>query len=324
MDARQESALCAALRDAYISREDLEILLGQALNKSLDDISMSGSLKYIIFRVVRSAKSEGWLDKLVEAVLVDRPDNTLFKAWAQSYQVVDFTDPSPSTEQQLLDSVYFDLTDLRKAIRRAKASTPSRVLGFGVTYSESVFVNKLCDWLANSLVGDTQRKDPLNLKPELAPVSRRLHQVERYRRDLGSANVLCLIFVDAVPPEYIAEFWGRVCQDFGGIERHFILVFTGDRSTTFPPGVAVLPSPQFDLEDIALWAEEMISRRGWPPNMADAWTGLLCDEALDDGEIDVRALYEAMDQSIQEIRFEPNEFRMKLEKRTRHANPASS
>ena len=67
----------------------------------------------------------------------------------------------------------------------------------------------------------------------------------------------------------------------------------------------------------------MISRRGWPPNMADAWTDLLCEEALYDGELDVRALYEAMDQSILAIRFEPDEFRMKLETRTRHANPAS-
>jgi Effector-associated domain 1 len=322
LDAR-ESALCAALHEAYINREDLEIVLAQALDKSLDDIAASGPLKHIIFQVVKTAKSEGWLDDLVGAVLADRPGNTSLQAWARSYQLVDLADPGPPTQQQLLDSVYFDLKELRNAIRRAKAVAPSRVLGFGVTYSELVFVNKLCDWLANRLVGETQRKDPLNLKPELAPVSRRLHQVERYRRDLESANVLCLVLVDAAPREYIEEFWGRICQDFGGIGRYFVLVFTGDGNTTFPPGVAVLPPPRFDLEDVANWAEDMISRRGWPPNMADAWTELLCEEALDDGELDVRALYEAMDQSIQAIRFEPDKFRMKLEKRVRHANPAS-
>jgi hypothetical protein len=36
----------------------------------------------------------------------------------------------------------------------------------------------------------------------------------------------------------------------------------------------------------------------------------------------VPALYEAMDRSIQAIRFEPDEFRVKLEMRIRHANPA--
>ena len=323
MDNTRESGLCAALRDAYPTREDLEMMLGLSLDRSLDDIDTSGSsLIYIIFRVIRVAKSEGWLDSLVAAALEGRPENKLLKAWARKYQPAETGDPSPPTEQQLLDSVYFDLTDMRKAIRRAKAAAPSRILGFGVTYSEFVFVNKLCDWLANYLLGETQRKDPLNLKPELAPVSRRLRQVARYRQDLESANVLCLVLVDAVPRECITEFWDGICQDFAGIGRYFALVFTGDGSTAFPPGVAVLPPPRFDLEDVALWAEEMISRRGWPPGMADAWTELLRDEALDDGEINVAALYEAMDRSIQAIRFEPDEFRVKLEMRVRYANPA--
>jgi len=298
-------------------------MLGLALGRSLDDIDTSGSsLKYVIFRVIKVAKSEGWLDSLVEAALENRPENQLLKAWVRKYQQADPGDPSPPTAQQLLDSVYFDLTDMRKAIRRAKAMAPSRVLGFGVTYSEFIFVNKLCDWLANYLLGETQRKDPLNLKPEVAPVSRRLRQVARYRQDLESANVLCLVLVDSVPLECIAEFWDGICQDFAGVGRYFSLVFVGDGSTVFPPGVAVLPRPSFDLEDVALWAEEMISRRGWPPGMADAWTDLLREEALEDGELNVAALYEAMDRSIQAVRFEPDEFRVKLEIRIRYANPA--
>ena len=288
MDNTRESGLCAALRDAYASREDLEMMLGLSLDKSLDDIDTSGSsLRYIIFQVIKVAKSEGWLDNLVEAALEDRPENKPLRAWSRKYQQAETGDPRPPTEQQLLDSVYFDLTDMRKAIRRAKVAAPSRVLGLGVTYSEFVFVNKLCDWLANYLLGETQRKDPLNLKPELAPVSRRLRQLARYREDLESANVLCLVLVDAVPQECIAEFWDGICQDFAEIGRYFALVFTGDGSTAFPPGVAVLPPPRFDLEDVALWTEEMISRRGWPPEMADAWTDLLRDEALYDGELNV-------------------------------------
>ena len=323
MPDKREAEFCAALRHAYTSREDLEIVLGQALDKSLNDIVAANlTLKYTVFQVVRSARGEGWLDGLVEAVLEDRPESRPLHAWARKYHRAEIADPAPPTEQQLLDSVYFDLTDMRKAIRRAKAAAPSRVLGFGVTYSEFVFVNKLCDWLANCLLGETQRKDPLNLKPELGHVSRRLRQVARYRQDLESANVLCLVLVEAAPAEYIAEFWDEICRGFAEIERYFVFVFTGDGSTAFPPGVAVLPPPRFDAEDVALWAEEMISRRGWPPDMADAWTGLLCDEALDDGELSVPALYEAMDRSIQEIRFEPDEFRVKLEKRIRHANPA--
>ena len=93
---QRESALFAALRDAYPSREDLEIVLGEGLEKSLEDIATSGSLKSIIFRLVRSAKSEGWLDNLVEAVLADRPDNMLLGMWAHNYRQVDLLRSDPA------------------------------------------------------------------------------------------------------------------------------------------------------------------------------------------------------------------------------------
>jgi hypothetical protein len=293
------------------------------IGRSLEDIVSSGkTLRYTISRIVKCASSEDWLDDLLDAVQSDRPHKRPLQVWIRSYGLVDRSDPSPPTQQQLLDSVYFDLRELRKAIRQAKSAASSRVLGFGVTYSESTFVNKLCDWLANCVVGQTQRKDPLNLKPELAPVSHRLHQIERYRRDLASVNVLCLIHADDAPPEYIAEFWGRIAANFADTENFFVLVFTGSEATAFPGGLTVLPPPRFDLDDVAQWAEDLISRAGWPPNLADAWTDLLCEDALDDGNLDVRGLYEAMDRSIQEIRFDPNAFRAQLEERIRHASTA--
>jgi hypothetical protein len=323
LDDRREAELRVALSDAYASRSDLEIMLGEDLGRSLDDLASSDlPLRNTIFRVIKYAKSEGWLDSLIEAVLKDRPYNDLVRAWARKYQPAESADPVPPTGQQLLDTVYFDLTDMRKAIIEAKRAAPSRILGFGVTYSEFVFLSKLCDWLADSLLGGTQRKYPLNLKPDYGSVPQRLHVVAGYRQDLDSANVLCQVFVDEVPGAHIAEFWDAICRDFAGIGHHFVLVFAGDGRTDFPPGVAVLAPPKFDLGDVALWARDMIRGRGWPPDMADAWTDLLCDEALYDGKLNVPALYEAMDRSIEAIRFGPDQFRAKLEGRLRHANTA--
>ena len=102
MGTTRESGLCAALRDAYASREDLEMMLGLNLDKSLDDIATSGlSLRFTIYRLVVVAKSEGWLDSLVEAALGDRPENKLLKAWSRKYQLAETGDPGPPTEQQL-------------------------------------------------------------------------------------------------------------------------------------------------------------------------------------------------------------------------------
>ena len=61
----RESGLCAALHDAYASREDLEMMLGLSLERSLDDIVTSGPpLKFTIFQMIKVAKSAGWLDSL--------------------------------------------------------------------------------------------------------------------------------------------------------------------------------------------------------------------------------------------------------------------
>jgi Effector-associated domain 1 len=350
---RRETALYTAMRDAYIDRADLEILVFLCADKSLDDIAAPVlPLKTVIFRLVWAAKSEGWLDSLADAVIEDRPDNKLIQDWTRHYRAGETGDhdppardlfvpdrpriepqagrqrpeetaaPGPPAGLALLDSVYFDLNEMRKAIMRARTGAPSRVLGFGVSYSEFVFVNKLCDWLVSFMGAGTQRKDPMNLRPELAPVSRRLRQVARYRQDLESANVLCVVLVDTVPPDSVSEFWKMICLDFAEIERYLVLVFVGDGSTGFPPGVAVLPPPRFDLEDVALWAGEMLSRRGWPVSLADAWTKLLCDAALYDGELSVAVLYEAMDRSIQEFRFRPERFRVMLEKGIGYADPA--
>ena len=98
---RQLSELYDALRDAYIRREDLEIMLALSIDRSLDDIAISQSMKDTIFEVVNSARREGWLDSLVDAALTDRQDNTKLKAWARIYRPVDLSDPDMSAGQKL-------------------------------------------------------------------------------------------------------------------------------------------------------------------------------------------------------------------------------
>jgi hypothetical protein len=358
----RENALYAAMRDAYIDRGDLEILIGLSLDKSLDDIAAPVlPLKNAIFRLVWAAKSGGWLDSLADAVIEDRPDNNLVKDWARHYRaggagdqdppakdlfVPDMTwlepqagrqrpeerssiqwseetgAPGPPAGLALLDSVYFDLSEMRRAIVRARMAASSRVLGFAVVYSDFVFVDKLCDWLIDFIGDGTQPKAPMNLKPELGSVSSRLREVAMYRDDLKSANVLFRVLVDTVPPDRVSEFWRAISLDFAAIERHLVLVFVGNETMVFPSEVAVLPRPRFDLEDVALWAGETLSRRGWPVVLADAWTKLLSDVALCDGELSVALLYKVMDKSIHEFRDNPEGFRVRLEKGIGYADPA--
>lgn len=324
---RRHVDLYQALRSAYVNREDLEMLLDIELDMNLNDICDNLNLRITIYNVVKVAKSQGWIDKFIEAAREDRPDNEALKEWAKRYHALkqnnDRSVADSISRWQLLDSLYFDLKAVRAAIRHAMLAPEGRVLGFGVTYSDLVFVGKLRDLLKNVLEGETQYKDPLSLKPELDKVSRKVHQVRGYLRDLDSANVLCIVLVDAVPHDHISDFWIQVCQEFGEATRHFVLLLAGDESTVFPHGVTVLPSPRFDLDDVAQWAEDTIIQIKWPHSLAAAWTDLLRADALHDGQLDVRTLYEAMDRSIKEIRFNPDKFRFKLENRTWHAISAS-
>jgi hypothetical protein len=185
-----------------------------------------------------------------------------------------------------------------------------------VTYPDSVFVDKLCDLIASALDGETQCKAPLNLKPELDKVSRKVRQACGYRPDLETAHVLCVVLVSAVPAEHIADFWGQVRREFAAAERHFIVLFSGDETTEFPPGVAMLPPPRFHVDDLEQWAEDTVMQINWPPGLAGAWSELLRSYALHDGELDVRMLYDQMDKTIKEVRFDADKFRMKLENRT--------
>jgi len=142
-----------------------------------------------------------------------------------------------------------------------------------------------------------------------------LRTVARYKHDLETANVLCVVYVERASTATIAEFWNGVQQSFDGIENYFVLVFAGNEGTTFPSGVTVLPPPQFDLFDIDVWTHHVARLHGWSPELANAWTELLRDESIDGDVFDVRDLYEAMDRSIKEVRFGADAFRQRLEGR---------
>jgi hypothetical protein len=315
----REVELCGALRDAYRDLDDIRMLLDIGLDKRLDEIVRSGNLRFVVYQIVSTSASEGWQDALIKAVITDRPDNAALKEWIGKYYAPKQSQgrrvAGSSPHWQLLDSVYFDLKKIRSTIRQAIATSSGRILGFGVSYPELLFVNKLRDLVPHLLQGETLPQEPLGLRPEVFKVSHQVRQVGGYRRDLESTNVLCVVHVNKAPQDYISEFWSQVCLEFNTANRHLVLLFAGDESTAFPPGVTMLPPPKFDLDDVALWAENTVLHYGWPSNLGIAWTDLLRAYAFHDGELDVRMLYDEMDRTIREFRFNTDTFRLKLETR---------
>jgi len=324
LTGRQQAALIDALLDAFRNRDEFEMLLALQLDESFDEIAGEGRLRLCVFRLVRTAMSGGWLPELVDAAVREQPRNAVLREWTESVGHVAVSPDSanshnPPRPQRLTLTVYFDLGELRKAVSRAANEVTGRILAFGTTYPDGVYVGKLCDYLG-SYLEPIQRKDNLSLLPEITRVSSPLDAVARYRRDLDSTNVLCVVYAEGAPPETVAKFWDGVRRTFDGTGRHLVLVLASHPTAVFPSGVVALPPPRFDVDDVDVWTHEVMRLQGWPAALASAWTELLRDEAADDEILDVRGLYEAMDRSLQEMQFAPEPFRRRLEERAGHGH----
>lgn len=318
-----ERALCAAVFAAY-GREQLEMLLYQDCGGvRLDAIAPTGvDFEVTVFKVVASARIQGWIVTFIDAAIARNPGNAKLRAWESTYGWQVRTVGPGAHEaagliptQLLLEPAHFDLTEIRLAIRMAMQSPAIPVIGFGVRYPESLFVQKLLDWLQFHLSGETQSKALLSLMPEINQLDYCLQRLGSYKTDLAEVNVLCEIGVRGVAADVIERFWDGVCAEFDMIAHRLVLVFTGDTQSIFPGEVTVLPQPRFSRLDVADWTERLISQRGWPGSVAHNWTEALCAAAsFRDGHLDVRLLYEAMDRSVAVFRREPEKFRAMHEK----------
>lgn len=316
MTGEQRRGFAAALLDAYRRRGDLARLLYYDLDRRLDDHVGDVGMREVVDKLMEDADAEGWLGRLVDAALADRPDNPRLRDWATAHlwSSAAVAALAPSPEQQLYTSVFFDLHKLRRQITEAKYSAGSKLLGFGVDYPESVFINKLCDWLPSCL-GEVERKDWLNLRPDRSSVDERIKHVSPYLAEVASTNVVCPVLVDGVPTEFVGAFWDGVRAHCGEPACWFVFIFFGALDGDYPPGIVVLDRPRFDLVDLTLWAQEVVNRRGWPATMADAWCRLIVEHAGEPNSLDVRLVYEAMDRSIRDARGNPAGFRRMLERR---------
>jgi Effector-associated domain 1 len=326
LDGQQQGRLIEALMSAYPTRDDVDMLLEISLSRSFDQIAGTGGLENCVFKLVRAAMKEGWLPDLINAAVARQPRNAKLIAWVESDGQISgaeitATETPGLAPYEKFKSMNFDLDELHKEIRRVVKQPPSPVLGFVIRYSDDVFVKKLCDWFESN-IGNTKCRESLNLWPSIGSVSERLRGLARYKGDLASSNVLCTVLTQGVPGEIVTEFWSGVHREFAGLSRLLLLIFASDETATLPADMIELPYPYFTEQDIDLWALDMVHLHKWRLELADAWTELLCAEAKDeDNKINVRRLYQVMDDTIDQVRYEASNFKQLLEGRIGHANP---
>ena len=84
LTGKELSGLIDALLDAYIAPDDFEMLLTLNLDKPSGTFPSDGGLKACVFKLVRAARSEGWLTELINAAIKERPSNAKLRQWAEA------------------------------------------------------------------------------------------------------------------------------------------------------------------------------------------------------------------------------------------------
>jgi effector-associated domain 1 (EAD1)-containing protein/trypsin-like peptidase len=81
LTGRQLRRLSEALLHAYPNRDGLEQVLDFDLERPLNHLVGNVGMSESVFAVIIAARSQGWLDAFVDAVLEDRPGNPLLRKW---------------------------------------------------------------------------------------------------------------------------------------------------------------------------------------------------------------------------------------------------
>ena len=83
LSGKQYKALQLALIDAFPNTASLEQMLLYELDKNLRAIAGEGTLENLVFTLIKTAASEGWIEDLVQNACKSNPGNPLLKATAQ-------------------------------------------------------------------------------------------------------------------------------------------------------------------------------------------------------------------------------------------------
>ncbi len=80
---KQREKLRNALIDAFPEKIKLEQMLDYHLEKNLDAIAGGDNLKDVVFKLIRTADAEGWVEDLIYAAQQENPSNPKLKVIAE-------------------------------------------------------------------------------------------------------------------------------------------------------------------------------------------------------------------------------------------------
>jgi hypothetical protein len=254
---------------------------------------------------------------------IGRPDlvEVLVVAGAARSGVLSEKD-DPARGLRVLDTAFFDLTDLRNVIEEELENDPGPV-AFVVTQPEEMFVTKLCEWFEHC-VDDIAQRPAVSLNPLQGGVDTALRHIHALRPVLEVSSVICGVNVHGsqVRPADVLRFWDEIRQRFHDIERWPVLLVLIHADEMSVDGMVALPSPRFGREHVREWGRVLLVNLEWQQSLLKTLTTAVVEYADNDGTLDVRLVYEALGGVVDDVRNHADWIRGELEKGSYLAHPA--
>ncbi|MGI5239187.1 hypothetical protein [Dactylosporangium sp. CA-139066] len=230
----------------------------------------------------------------------------------------------PAARFRLLDTAFFDLSEIRDAIEEVLEGEPGPA-AFVVAGHEEMYVGKLCEWLEHC-VDDIRQRPAVSLNPLQGGVDRALRHIESLRPLLGSSSVLCRVNVHSpqAGPGDLTRFWDEVRLRFAGLDRWLLLLVQVHAADLAVDGMVPLPAPCFRRRHIRDWGRTLQLQLQWPPGFTRCLTDAVVDYAETDGELDIRLVYDALGGVVHDVRHKPDWIRDELERGSYVAHSAQS
>jgi hypothetical protein len=226
------------------------------LEKRLADIAPPTGLIEVLYQVVTSAESEGWIGDLVWAAARDSPHEPVLHEMALT------VGPEHPRGIVVGDPASFDMVNHMTRVLTARYSATAKLVGFYVTDAEESFRRRLHERIAAEV--EASAWDGLALDDSWKSAGELAKEVRSVLPTLRLQSMVVGIRVERTSTSSVEQFWSELGEGCETWANELVVVLAVDSTMTgeLPDVLVELPRPSIEEEYLQLWVHQLVP--AWP------------------------------------------------------------